>query len=113
MIAVATEASIATPEITRLVNSITAWYDADGTSWFASQVGQCGQPSPDAVSRTRPPVVTTSQSSARGTSAAVWKPRADTAAGGIRASELTAVAIGSECRSAGRPLRAPRTGHAA
>jgi len=87
MIAVATAASIAIPEIVRLENSISAWDESWGTSAFAWQVGQCGHPSPDAVRRTSAPVVTTSQSSTSVAIAIRWKLRSETERNRRRASD--------------------------
>src|SRR5436305_7076679 len=101
MIAVATAASIAIPEIVRLENSISAWDESWGTSAFAWQVGQCGQPSPDAVRRTSAPVVTTSQSSTSVAIAVRWKLRRETERNRRRASDgVSAWAISCQCNPA-------------
>src|SRR5207237_323872 len=68
--AVTTAESIAIPEMTRFENSTTAWYPVLGTRLPAVQFGQCGQPRPEAVSRTRPPVTTTIHSRPSVTTAA-------------------------------------------
>ena len=44
--------------ITRFTNSTNAWYDAGATIELSVQRGQVGQPRPDEVSRTAPPVTT-------------------------------------------------------
>ncbi len=75
--AIPTEASIARPEMTRFENSIRACDESAGSRLLESQVGQCGQPSPDDVSRTRPPVVTTSHRSPSEKAAAIRRLRAE------------------------------------
>src|SRR6185437_8105707 len=99
--AVATAASIAIPEMARFENSISAWDESWGTIPCAWQVGQCGHPSPDAVRRTRPPVVTTSQRMTSVATAARWKVRIEMVRGRRRESDgVSAWAISCQCNPA-------------
>ena len=94
----------------RLENSISACAESCGTSALVVQVGQCGQPSPDAVRRTRPPVVTTSHRITSDATAVRWKVRRETARDRRRGSDgVSAWAIPYECipaRPRGEPPRA-------
>ena len=92
----------------RLENSISAWAESWGTSAFAEHVGQCGQPRPDAVRRTRPPVVTTSHRITSVATAVRWNVRSETGRDRRRGSDgVSAWAIPYECiparARAGRP----------
>ncbi len=46
------------PVTVRFTNSMRAWVSSGATIRPSAQVGQSGQPSPDPVTRTAPPVTT-------------------------------------------------------
>ena len=58
----ATETS---PVTVRFTNSTMAWYSHGATTRSSAQVGQSGQPRPDPVRRTAPPVTTMNARAAR------------------------------------------------
>ncbi len=55
------------PVTVRFTNSTRAWYSSGATIRPSAQVGQSGQPSPDPVTRTAPPVTTMKPRATRAT----------------------------------------------